>query len=50
MGRCNMLGAVLGAIVIIITGIFMFMKPHLIWELTEKWKSYRADELHPARN
>ena len=25
-------------------GVFLFLKPHLFWELTERWKSYRADE------
>ena len=24
--------------------MFIFLKPGLIWKLTEKWKSYRADE------
>jgi len=24
--------------------MFIFLKPGLIWELTEEWKSYRADE------
>ena len=23
---------------------FIFLKPGLIWKLTEEWKSYRADE------
>ena len=31
-------------IIIAIIGIFIFLKPGLVWELTEKWKSYRADE------
>ncbi len=25
-------------------GMFIFLKPGLIWKLTEEWKSYRADE------
>ena len=25
--------------------MFIFLKPGLIWKLTEEWKSYRADEL-----
>ncbi|MFR7831620.1 MAG: DUF6199 family natural product biosynthesis protein [Blautia wexlerae] len=24
--------------------MFIFLKPGLIWKLTEEWKSYRADE------
>ena len=32
------------SIILIITGIFTFFAPHLIWELTEKWKSYSSDE------
>ena len=24
--------------------IFIFLKPDLVWKLTEEWKSYRADE------
>ena len=25
-------------------GMFIFLKPDLVWKLTEEWKSYRADE------
>ena len=25
-------------------GMFIFLKPGLVWKLTEEWKSYRADE------
>ena len=25
-------------------GMFIFLKPGLIWKLTEEWKSYRVDE------
>ena len=35
---------VLGGTVIAALGAFVFLKPGLVWELTEKWKSYRADE------
>lgn len=24
--------------------MFIFLKPDLVWKLTEAWKSYRADE------
>ena len=27
-----------------VIGIFLFLKPDVYWKLTEKWKSYRADE------
>ena len=33
-----------GGIIIFALGMFIFLKPGLIWKLTEKWKSYRADE------
>lgn len=39
-----MLWSVFVGIIIAVIGIFIFLKPHLLWELTEKWKSYRADE------
>lgn len=25
-------------------GVFIFIKPEVLWKLTEQWKSYRADE------
>lgn len=25
-------------------GLFLFIKPELVWMLTERWKSYAADE------
>ena len=31
-------------IIIFTLGMFIFLKPGLIWKLTEEWKSYRADE------
>ena len=39
-----MLWSVLGGTVIAALGAFVFLKPDLVWELTEKWKSYCADE------
>lgn len=39
MIQCIVLG-----MIIVIVDILIFLKPDLIWELTEKWKSYRADE------
>ena len=33
-----------GGIIIFALGMFIFLKPDLIWKLTEEWKSYRADE------
>lgn len=38
-----MIQCIIVGIVIVITGIFIFLRPDLFWELTEKWKSYRAD-------
>lgn len=35
---------VLGGILLLALGIFMFFRPDLMWKLTERWKSYRADE------
>lgn len=39
MAGCIILGIVWAAI-----GVFIFLKPDLVWKLTERWKSYRADE------
>ncbi len=39
-----MLGSISGGIVIFTLGMFVFLKPDLVWKLTEEWKSYRADE------
>lgn len=39
-----MLGYYLTGILFIVLGIFLFMKPDLMWKLTEQWKSYSADE------
>lgn len=39
-----MLQCVIGGILILALGIFLFLRPDLWWKLTEEWKSYRADE------
>jgi len=39
-----MLWCICGGILFIVLGIFVFLKPDLIWKITEQWKSYRADE------
>lgn len=39
-----MLCSISGGIVIFALGMFVFLKPDLVWKLTEEWKSYRADE------
>ena len=39
-----MLWPICGGIIIFALGTFIFLKPDLIWKLTEEWKSYRADE------
>lgn len=39
-----MLWSILGGIFFALLGIFIFLKPGLVWSLTEQWKSYRADE------
>ena len=31
-------------ILIFVLGLFICLKPKLVWDLTEKWKSYYADE------
>ncbi|MEG0649216.1 MAG: hypothetical protein RR764_05200 [Oscillospiraceae bacterium] len=36
--------SICGGVVIIVLGIFVYLKPNLIWKLTEQWKSYSADE------
>ena len=40
-----MLWPICGGIIIFALGMFIFLKPDLVWKLTEEWKSYRADEL-----
>lgn len=40
----EMLVCILGGIVFIALGAFIFWKPDLIWKYTERWKSYYADE------
>ena len=39
-----MLWPICGGIIIFALGMFIFLKPDLVWKLTEEWKSYRADE------
>lgn len=39
-----MLWYILATIFMIFLGIGIFLKPTLMWNLTERWKSYRADE------
>ena len=39
-----MLWSVGGGVIIFALRLFIFLKPDLVWKLTEKWKSYRADE------
>lgn len=39
-----MLYSIFGGIIVAALGAFIFLRPDLIWEWTEKWKSYQADE------
>ena len=39
-----MLWAVSVGAIIFLLGLFIFLKPDLVWKLTEEWKSHRADE------
>ncbi len=39
-----MLWCICGGIIFFALGIFIFLKPDLIWKITEEWKSYSADE------
>lgn len=39
-----MLWSVMGGFLFLALGIFIFLKPDLIWKLTEEWKSYGAAE------
>lgn len=39
-----MLWSILGGMIILALGMVMFLKPHIVWRLTEEWKSYGADE------
>ena len=39
-----MLWPICGGIIIFALGMFIFLKPDLVWKLTEERKSYRADE------
>lgn len=38
-----MIWSVLGGIFFGLLGIFLFLRPDLVWKITEEWKSYRAD-------
>ena len=44
MEEIVMLWSILAGLCFMAWGALMFLKPQLIWTLTEKWKSYRADE------
>lgn len=39
-----MFGYYMTGILLIALGIFLFVRPDLMWKLTEQWKSYSADE------
>lgn len=39
-----MIVTIIAGVIFAVIGIFIFLKPDVIWNLTEKWKSYRADE------
>lgn len=43
-GGTPMLWSISGGVIIFVLGVFIFLKPDLVWKLTEAWKSYRADE------
>jgi len=32
------------AIILLIVGLLMLIKPKIVWQITEKWKSYSAEE------
>lgn len=38
-----MLQVIIGGVAFIILGLAFFLKPALVWKLTERWKSYGAD-------
>lgn len=40
----HMLFSVLGGMIVFALGMFIFLKPDLVWKLREEWKSSRADE------
>lgn len=39
-----MILALLSGAAFSLLGLFLFIKPDLVWMLTERWKSYAADE------
>lgn len=43
-GMMNMLWSICGGMIFLLLGILFFLKPDLIWKITEEWKSYSADE------
>lgn len=43
-GWAVMVWNMIWGIVFIVIGVFAFLKPELIWKLTEQWKSSYADE------
>ncbi len=38
-----MIGFVLGGIAMAAVGLFLFLKPAVLWRITEEWKSNEAD-------
>ena len=42
-----MLWSVCGGVLLLALGIFVFLKPELVWKITEAWKFYRADGPSP---
>ena len=39
-----MLWSISGGVIILVLGVFIFLKQELEWKLTEAWKSSRVDE------
>ena len=35
-----MLWSISGGVIIFVLGMFIFLKPDLVWKLTEEWKIY----------
>ena len=40
----NIFWSICNGIIIFAIGMFYFLKPDLLWKLTEEWKSDQADE------
>jgi uncharacterized membrane protein HdeD (DUF308 family) len=34
----------LTAVILLIVGLLMLIKPKIVWQISEKWKSYSAEE------